>query len=228
MLCRRSPLRLRIPTPVLTPVFITNLTLLLPRFTAILALNMLEREITKEEQPIDEIELLDDQQRRDLENIIELQKKWPDQVTEKPREMIARLLRRGLVPMVRAKDGKITVCFYEQPLNDKKCLDSSDTIYRFGGLAGDGSLESKKTMISLISKETEKFQNGFGRAIATTRNPSVGNFLNGIGWRKVTFSECDEEFPEFLGLYLSHSSKSAEHYKKQIFYILDKMPAYQN
>jgi len=171
--------------------------------------------------PANPVDLLNDQQRYDLECILELQKRWPGAVTERSPQTMARLLQQGLIPMVRDKNGEVIACFYQQPLNAETEVDQQELVYRWGGLVTNSSREAKKAIIELLVEESGKFrQHHSGSAIAKTSNRCISQTLSESGWTAVNYEECATRFPQQLKTYLAHSHKPAEYYRDQMFYVL--------
>lgn len=169
-----------------------------------------------QENPID---LLSEEQRKDLDHIEEMQKGWSEEVNVRPKEMMASLLLQGLIPMVRDEGGRIIACFYEQPLSSGDGKDDK-RVYRIGGLVSDCSFEARRTLFDLAAQETKKFSDGFGTAIINTGNSSVAKRLIELGWVEVTFGECREQYPRELELYLKDSGIPEENFRDEKFYVL--------
>jgi len=131
-------------------------------------------------------------------------------------EKIEKLLLEGNY-FYTEKNGKILISFY------RKLLSKKNKIYRLGGFTVSNienpSFLTKREVIKSLLKFKEyvfKYNINF---ITETNTISLDSFYTNWGAKRVSFTECLEQYPLFLKLYIDNSIEDKEFFKSKIFYV---------
>lgn len=151
--------------------------------------------------------------------ILDIQRQWSN-VTERSPETLTQLMEKGLVAVARGKEKKVVATFYMEPLNPALAPDDKEQIFRYGGLATDGSDEGKRSLVKLMREEINRVRAGGRKIIMKTDNPAIKNFLIKCGALVLNYDECEKKFPEYLALYVAGSAKPKEYYADKEFFVV--------
>jgi hypothetical protein len=154
-----------------------------------------------------------------ISQVIELQKKWNEYVTEQTPDFLRELYRKNLLRFEIDGEGKIVVVFYIQPLDQSLPIDHPDQVFRIGGLSTSSSENNKRAVIKILAQlQTEVIQKNMN-IISKTDNPTLARYLKSMGLEELTFEECKRKYPHFVDSYVKASPKSEEYYSEKKFYV---------
>lgn len=154
-----------------------------------------------------------------IEEVVDMQKLWPEHVTELSRDEVLDLYKDGYLKVGRKSDGEVAATLYKKPIGTLEGESGKkEDIFRVGGLAAKKGTESAKVLVNIIGDLVEEVLINNQKLVAKTTNAVLGKYLEKLGMKKLIFEDAMSEYPDLMKIYLEDSPKDESEYYGKFFY----------